>query len=44
MYDINELVRRVSLDDYIWASIQLYLDILNLFLRLLEIVNALNKK
>lgn len=29
------------MDEYVWASVGLYLDIINLFLRLLEILQAL---
>ncbi len=38
VYDTFEIIKRYSVDDYVWASIGLYLDIINLFLRLLEIL------
>ena len=37
VYDTFEIIKRHSVDEYVWAAISLYLDILNLFLRLLEI-------
>jgi FtsH-binding integral membrane protein len=37
VYDTSLLIKRYSVDDYVWASVGLYLDILNIFLRLLEI-------
>ena len=41
VYDTNELILRHSVDEYVWASVGLYLDIINLFLRLLEILQAM---
>ena len=38
VYDTFELIKRYSVDEYVWASVGLYLDILNLFLRILEIL------
>ena len=38
VYDTFEIIKRYSVDEYVWASVGLYLDILNLFLRLLEIL------
>jgi FtsH-binding integral membrane protein len=38
VYDTFEIIKRYSVDAYVWASVGLYLDILNLFLRLLEIL------
>lgn len=43
VYDTFLLIKRFSLDDYVWASLSLYLDILNLFLRLLEILGMANR-
>ena len=40
VYDTHLLIKRFSLDDYVWASVTLYLDILNLFVRLLEILGS----
>jgi len=41
VYDTNELILRHSVDEYVWASVGLYLDIINLFLRLLQILQAM---
>ncbi|KAK4418309.1 protein LIFEGUARD 2 [Sesamum alatum] len=38
--DTDNLIKRNSYDEYIWASVALYLDVLNLFLHLLEIFRA----
>ena len=38
VFDTNLILTRVSLDDYIWASVQLYLDVINLFLYILRLV------
>lgn len=40
VYDTDNLIKRYSYDEYIWASVALYLDILNLFLALLEILRS----
>ncbi|XP_011026112.1 PREDICTED: BI1-like protein isoform X1 [Populus euphratica] len=40
IYDTDNLIKRFSYDEYIWASVSLYLDILNLFLALLTIFRA----
>ncbi|CAA3029191.1 BI1 [Olea europaea subsp. europaea] len=42
IYDTNNLIKRFSFDEYIWASISLYLDVLNLFLYLLDVIKARN--
>eukprot|EP00850_Spirogloea_muscicola_P014822 SM000109S14136 [mRNA] locus=s109:993:2885:- [translate_table: standard] len=41
IYDTDNLVQRYSYDEYIWASIALYLDIVNIFLYLLQILRDL---
>lgn len=41
VYDTNNILQRFSYDDYIWASLALYLDIINLFSYLLELLSAL---
>jgi len=41
VYDTNELIQRYSVDEYVWASVGLYLDIINLFIRMLEILQYL---
>ncbi|CAI5482510.1 unnamed protein product [Closterium sp. Yama58-4] len=42
IYDTASLLSRYSYDEYIWASVALYLDILNLFTFLLELLSASN--
>lgn len=39
-YDTHLMVQRYDLDQYIWAAVGLYLDIINLFLRLLQLLNG----
>uniref|UniRef100_A0A7N0TVR5 Uncharacterized protein n=1 Tax=Kalanchoe fedtschenkoi TaxID=63787 RepID=A0A7N0TVR5_KALFE len=38
VYDTDNLIKRHTYDEYIWASVSLYLDIINLFLALLTIL------
>ncbi|KAJ4779397.1 Bax inhibitor-1 family protein [Rhynchospora pubera] len=40
VYDTETLIKRYSYDEYIWASVVLYLDILNLFLEILKILRS----
>ncbi|KAI3896593.1 hypothetical protein MKX03_023168 [Papaver bracteatum] len=40
VYDTDNLIKRYSYDDYIWASVSIYLDIVNLFLSLLTLFRA----
>ncbi|OVA03472.1 Bax inhibitor 1-related [Macleaya cordata] len=40
IYDTDELIKRFTYDEYIWASVNLYLDIINLFMALLTIFGA----
>ncbi|KAJ0255025.1 Protein LIFEGUARD 2 [Hirschfeldia incana] len=40
VYDTDNLIKRHSYDEYIWAAISLYLDVINLFLSLLTILRA----
>lgn len=40
VFDTDNLIKRYSYDEYIWAAISLYLDIINLFLSLLSILRA----
>lgn len=40
VYDTDNLIKRHSYDEYIWASVSLYLDIINLFLALLTLFRA----
>jgi len=41
VYDTDDLIKRYTYDDYIWAAIAIYGDILNLFIYLLTILNEL---
>ncbi|XP_048129610.1 BI1-like protein isoform X1 [Rhodamnia argentea] len=38
VYDTENLIKRFTYDEYIWASVTLYLDILNLFLTILRML------
>ncbi|KAK3010653.1 hypothetical protein RJ639_011818 [Escallonia herrerae] len=38
VYDTDNLIKRFTYDEYIWASVTLYLDILNLFLSILRML------
>ncbi|XAR57157.1 hypothetical protein NMG60_11025197 [Bertholletia excelsa] len=42
VYDTDNLIKRFTYDDYIWASVNLYLDILNLFLTILRMLRQGN--
>lgn len=42
VYDTDNLIKRYTYDDYIWASVALYLDILNLFISIMEILRGSN--
>ncbi|XP_072178436.1 protein lifeguard 4-like [Diadema setosum] len=44
IYDIHLLMHKLSAEDYIVASINLYLDLINLFMYILRILNQANKK
>ncbi|NXF88808.1 LFG4 protein, partial [Eubucco bourcierii] len=44
IYDTHLLMHKLSPEEYIVAAINLYLDIVNLFIHLLNLVQALNKK
>ncbi|KAM0954259.1 hypothetical protein DsansV1_C01g0009101 [Dioscorea sansibarensis] len=41
VYDTDNLIKRFTYDEYIWASVVLYLDILNLFLSILNILRGM---
>ncbi|KAK9137116.1 hypothetical protein Sjap_007710 [Stephania japonica] len=41
IYDTDNLIKRFSYDEYIWASVVLYLDILNLFLSILRVLRGM---
>lgn len=38
VYDTHLLIQRVGLDEYVWASVNIYLDIINLFLYILRLL------
>ncbi|KAL4200177.1 hypothetical protein AMTRI_Chr03g55080 [Amborella trichopoda] len=40
IYDTDNLIKRHTYDEYIWAAIALYLDVINLFLLLLTLFSA----
>ncbi|CAH9073876.1 unnamed protein product [Cuscuta europaea] len=40
VYDTDNLIKRYSYDEFIWAAVALYLDVINLFLSLLTIFRA----
>ncbi|KAL1312172.1 hypothetical protein HN51_038777 [Arachis hypogaea] len=40
VYDTDNLIKRFTYDEYIWASVSLYLDIVNLFMSLLTVFRA----
>ncbi|KAM0937110.1 hypothetical protein DsansV1_C26g0195701 [Dioscorea sansibarensis] len=40
IYDTDNLIKRYSYDEYIWAAVALYLDIINLFLSVLTLFRA----
>ncbi|KAF8388108.1 hypothetical protein HHK36_026774 [Tetracentron sinense] len=40
IYDTDNLIKRYSYDEYIWAAVCLYLDVINLFLSLLTVFRA----
>ncbi|XP_078424093.1 protein lifeguard 4 isoform X1 [Cetorhinus maximus] len=44
IYDTHILMHKLSPEEYVLASINLYLDIINLFLHILQILQSLNKK
>ncbi|CAK9279406.1 unnamed protein product [Sphagnum jensenii] len=41
IYDTDNLIKRYTYDEFIWASVALYLDVINLFLSLLEILRSI---
>lgn len=44
VYDTQNIMMRTSPEEYILATIELYLDIINLFIYILRILDAINKK
>jgi FtsH-binding integral membrane protein len=41
IYDIDNLIKHYTYDEFIWASTTLYLDVINLFLSLLQILHSI---
>jgi len=44
IYDTHLLMRRLSPEEYLLAAINLYLDVINLFLETLRILSKLNER
>ncbi|PWA41817.1 bax inhibitor 1-related protein [Artemisia annua] len=42
VYDTDNIIKRYTYDEYIWAAVALYLDIINLFINLLTILRAVD--
>jgi FtsH-binding integral membrane protein len=40
VYDTDKLIKHYMCDEYIWAAIALYLDIINLFLAILRLLKG----
>ncbi|KAJ0742565.1 hypothetical protein HanPI659440_Chr10g0365631 [Helianthus annuus] len=40
VYDTDNLIKRYTYDEYIWAAVSLYLDVINLFMALLTVFRA----
>ncbi|RWW31106.1 hypothetical protein BHE74_00039197 [Ensete ventricosum] len=40
IYDTDNLIKRFTYDQYVWAAVSLYLDVINLFLSLLTLLRA----
>ncbi|VDK23152.1 unnamed protein product [Anisakis simplex] len=44
IFDLDRIIHHSSPEDYIEACVSLYLDIINLFLRILQIVGEMNRQ
>ncbi|KAI3378381.1 hypothetical protein SNEBB_000145 [Seison nebaliae] len=44
LYDVDQINRQFSPEDYIEATVTLYLDILNLFLQILQLISEINRR
>lgn len=44
VYDTQMIMTRVNPEDYIMATIMLYLDIINLFIEILKILERVNRR
>ncbi|KAF6141198.1 hypothetical protein GIB67_018288 [Kingdonia uniflora] len=42
IYDTDNLIKRFNYDEYVWATVSLYLDVINLFLALLTLFRAVD--
>ena len=40
VYDTDNIIKRYTYDEYVWAAVSLYLDIINLFLTLLTLFST----
>ncbi|GMI73803.1 LIFEGUARD 4 [Hibiscus trionum] len=40
VYDTDELIKRYTYDQYIWAAVSLYLDVINLFISMLTLLGV----
>ncbi|BAS86836.1 Os03g0795800, partial [Oryza sativa Japonica Group] len=40
IYDTDNIIKRYTYDEYVWAAVSLYLDVINLFLALLRVLRA----
>nr|XP_020147104.1 protein LIFEGUARD 4-like [Aegilops tauschii subsp. strangulata] len=40
VYDTDNIIKRYTYDEYVWAAVSLYLDVINLFLALLTLFSA----
>lgn len=40
VFDTNNMIKRYNYDDYIWAAVSLYLDVINLFMVLVTFFDA----
>jgi FtsH-binding integral membrane protein len=38
LQDTENLIKRFNYDEYIWASVMLYIDVINLFINLLALL------
>ena len=44
IFDTHMIMHRLSPEEYIVATIELYLDIINLFIEILKILDKINRK
>jgi FtsH-binding integral membrane protein len=44
LYDTHRVIRRFTIDQYVEATIELYLDIVNLFINILRLLKALKQR